>query len=117
MAAINYFGVENLSHALEPEARLRQNVGGKGEVRVDAQGCLVHGEVAVGVQVTIVHLGLWGYGDEVVILADELLVIGCLIAGVCKDDGNGLVEEIECVQHLRKVWAAIDSAIGMCGEY
>lgn len=62
---------------------------------VYAERCLVHDEVAVWVEVAVVHFGLGGRGNEVVVLAEELGVCGGVVAGVCEDDGDGGVEEIE----------------------
>lgn len=63
------------------------------------------------------HLRFWGGGDVVVVLTQQLRICCAVIAGMCEDDGNRLIEEVESVQDLRKVWGAIDTAIRMGGDY
>lgn len=83
---------------------------------VNAQSCLVQDEVAVGVQVAVVHFGLWGRGDVVVMLAKELGVRGAVVACVGEDDGDRLVEEGEgVVQEGGEVRSAIDAAVCVSG--
>ena len=48
---------------------LRENVAGKDPVRVYAQGCLVGDLAAGGLAVAEVEFGLWGDGDEEIVLA------------------------------------------------
>lgn len=62
-------------------------------------------------QMTVVHLRLWGGGDVVVVLSQELRVGRAVIAGMCENDRDGLVEEVEFVQDLGKVWSAINTAV------
>lgn len=83
------------ARALQPHARLPDNVGRVGEVRVDAEGDLVQGERHVDVVVAVVHLGLGRGGDVVVVGAQQGDVGGRDVAGVREDDGNGRVEEAE----------------------
>lgn len=40
-----------------------------------------------------------------------------MVAGVREDDGDGFVEEAECLQDLGEVWSAVDAAVGMRGDY
>lgn len=68
-ASVDDLAVRSAPYFLEPQTGLGQNVGREGEVRVDSKSLLVHNEVAIGVQMAVVHLGLWGRGDVVVVLA------------------------------------------------
>lgn len=57
---------ESRARALQPDARLRDDIGGEGEVCVDAEGGLVKNVVRVRVAVAVVHLGFRSDGDELV---------------------------------------------------
>lgn len=115
VAAVYDFGEEGFAGGLEPEAGLGEDVGGEGEVGVYAEGGLVHDEVAVWVEVAVVHFGFRGRGDEVVVLAEELGVRGGVVAGVGEDDGDGGVEEVEGLEDGGEVGGAVDAAIGVRG--
>jgi hypothetical protein len=52
-----------------------------------------------------------------VVLTQQLRVCCAVIAGMCEDDGNGLVEEVEFVQDFGEVWSTIDAAVCVCGDY
>jgi len=68
------------------------------------------------VQVAVVHLGLWGRGDVVVVLAEELGVCGAVVACVGEDDGDGLIEKGKgVVEEGGKVLGAVDAAVGVGG--
>lgn len=58
--------------ALQPQARLRDDVRGESEVGIDAKGGLVEDMVRVGVAVAVVHLRLGGDGEELIRGAQEV---------------------------------------------
>lgn len=64
-------------------------------------------------QMTVVHLRLRGGGDVVIVLSQQLRVGRAVIAGMCENDGDGLVEEVKFVQDLGEVWSAINTTVRM----
>jgi len=106
---------------LQPEARLREDVAGEGEVGVDAEGGLVLRAVLDGAGVPVGGFGFGCDGDVLDVLAEEG---GALVGerrGVRKDDGDGEVEEAEGGEGFRAVVAPAgvrgdDAGVGFEGE-
>lgn len=68
------------------------------------------------VEVAIVHFRLWGRGDVVVVLAEQLGVCRGVVTGVGEDDGDGLVEEGKgVVQKGGEVFGTVDATICVGG--
>jgi hypothetical protein len=66
--------------------------------------------------VAVVHFALWGDADVVVRLTEQFRVGSAHIAGVSEDEGDlRLIEEVEAVEDVGEVGAAVDAAVGVGG--
>lgn len=80
---------------------------------VYTQANFVENEIAVGVQVVVVYFGLWGSGDILIVLAQQLRIMDTEIGCVCEDEREGLVEKTLRLEKRGEVGTAIQPAIGM----
>src|SRR5262249_50595363 len=72
LPAVQRLLVHAAARALQPQARLRQDIRREGEVRVDTERGLVHYQVARRVHLAEVHLALGRDGDVLVGGAQQL---------------------------------------------
>ncbi len=79
---------------------MRQDVRRKGEMRVDTQRGLVLDQVAVGVRVPVVELGLGRDGDVLVASPEGARAGTSNEAGVREDDWDGEAEDAKGLEEF-----------------
>jgi len=81
-----------MSHVLQPDSNLGNDIRGESEMRIDANGGLVEDQFRVGVTMPIMELRFWGGTKILIRAAKEERIFCCVEACMGEDDGGADVK-------------------------